>query len=479
MKVMIDCIMSLIQDLIQRVKDDAISPISIFFKKEIRKYAIKSKRQLRKMISFTEKHVLTGTYIKRHSHFFISILLILILLSPLLFTRSCSWTPNFSSNNTGNIGSTFGIMNPFIAIIAALLTYLAFKTQYDANQKMLKKDEKQEVEHQFYEMLHIHKENVNELKWEQWSILESSSPIPTNTKSTLKDKLLYNNKYAYQQTTGRKVFDCHKIEYIFIEQSIIDAITAINTINPNNYSIHFSKKKYKHYKRIIQLAYKVYMEGLSSLKEPFKGNNAATAFFNICNNRPQKIADQLKNKNFSSFFNIGTPTEHLFNDTLGYIHLYVYFALCFFKKNMLPYAADSIEINRYLTGSNLFNGHIYELNHYYRHLYQTVKIVVNYDESILSYTEKRKFLRMLRAQLTSDEQLLLFYNWISGYGIDWECSKNHFFTEFRMIHNLNYKDSIFFHSVGAKVIIDKIKKTNPKYNDYKNDNLFEFEDRLN
>ena len=66
----------------------------------------------------------------------------------------------------------------------------------------------------------------------------------------------------------------------------------------------------------------------------------------------------------------------------------------------------------------------------------------------LDYSEKRELLRILRAQMSGEEQLMLFSNWASGIGIQWEEMRqssssnnrkikyNHFFTEFRVIHNI-------------------------------------------
>lgn len=60
------------------------------------------------------------------------------------------------------------------------------------------------------------------------------------------------------------------------------------------------------------------------------------------------------------------------------------------------------------------------LAHYYRHIFQLVKFVVNQRKDILSYEDKRKYLRLLRAQLSEPEQVMLFYNWYSNYGVKWE-----------------------------------------------------------
>lgn len=76
--------------------------------------------------------------------------------------------------------------------------------------------------------------------------------------------------------------------------------------------------------------------------------------------------------------------------------------------------------------------------HYFRHLFLIVKFVVSKPESFLTYEEKRNYLRILRASLSTYEQIFLYYNWLSEYGSQWENDKNHFFTDYRMIHNVNF-----------------------------------------
>ena len=72
---------------------------------------------------------------------------------------------------------------------------------------------------------------------------------------------------------------------------------------------------------------------------------------------------------------------------------------------------DSIE--KYLQSyyAYVFNG---ILDHYFRHLYRIIKFV---DESrCLTNVEKYNYLCLLRAQLSKDELLMLFYNGLSDYG---------------------------------------------------------------
>jgi uncharacterized membrane protein len=76
--------------------------------------------------------------------------------------------------------------------------------------------------------------------------------------------------------------------------------------------------------------------------------------------------------------------------------------------------------------------------HYFRHLFLIVKFVVSKPEYFLTYEEQRNYLRILRASLSTYEQIFLYYNWLSDYGRQWENDSNHFFTDYRMIHNVNF-----------------------------------------
>src|SRR5690606_7913617 len=89
-----------------------------------------------------------------------------------------------------------------------------------------------------------------------------------------------------------------------------------------------------------------------------------------------------------------------------------------------------------------FKGYLHFLPQYYRNLYSIVKYVVNENKAINLTEEKINYLRILRSTMSEYEQTLLFYNWYSGMGTAWEGEDdkgniNKFFTEFKMIHNLN------------------------------------------
>lgn len=90
----------------------------------------------------------------------IGIFILIVFALPLLFTR-----PGFIDfTETGQIGDTIGgTMGPFIAILAALLTFFAFWTQFDANRELINENRRNHFENHFYKMLDIHLENVADL----------------------------------------------------------------------------------------------------------------------------------------------------------------------------------------------------------------------------------------------------------------------------------------------------------------------------
>ena len=72
----------------------------------------------------------------------------------------------------------------------------------------------------------------------------------------------------------------------------------------------------------------------------------------------------------------------------------------------------------------VFDGHQSRLGHYYRHLFQAVTYINTQPKDILSYREKYQYIKTLRTQLSTQEQLLFFWNSISDLGLAWEKAKD-------------------------------------------------------
>ncbi|WP_394666421.1 putative phage abortive infection protein [uncultured Chryseobacterium sp.] len=332
------------------------------------------------------------------------ILLISSIIAVPLFTRS-EFLDFFDPKETGYIGDTIGgITNPFINSAAVIVTGLAFYMQYKANklqvsifkkqldeakkqfnidqQNQRKKNQIEQIETQFYEMLKLHKSNIDELEYMDYNSI--------NIK-------------------GRRIFENLNIELIKIYKTILLHSSYSNIYTP---------------KQKLSIAYKIFFYGLW---------NEQNGLYKV------KMLKRIYTDTFS---------EHVYLDLDNYI----------------ANSAPSFGI-----------GHAHELSHIYRHLFLTVKFIATQAESLISYEQKRTYLRILRAQLSNYEQAMLFYNWYSGFGEKWEqefSSGNKFFTEYRMIHNLY--NEILHSDFKLENIFDlnkEVRKEIGRYEDF----LFEFQ----
>lgn len=301
------------------------------------------------------------------------------LVAPWLFaTHSSSIAFN---SETGAIGDTFGIMNPFVAIAAALITFAAFWVQYQANQSMLNENRKQQIITRFYEMLKIHRENVQELEWIQ------TIYSPKDTKSLLKkvpDEELIEKK-------GRQIFYFYLTEFDLIYD-------ILGVLSPK------MKKKER-----ITRAYSIF----------YYGNDDEYLNYDLRNKLYQSLAETNPKRFSSRIMEILSSHKD--------------------SKEMESISQTFSSLRKFFLTQPPFYGHFEELNNYYRHLFLTVKTIADEDEKYITLDEKRNLLRILRAQLSNREQIMLFYNWFTGYGSLWEedgDDGNHFFTQFRMIHNI-------------------------------------------
>jgi hypothetical protein len=101
---------------------------------------------------------------------------------------------------------------------------------------------------------------------------------------------------------------------------------------------------------------------------------------------------------------------------------------------------------------NIQKHHNHILGHYFRNLYQALKIIDGYEENKLTYEEKRKYSSILRAQLSTKELALLFVNCLEGVS-DSGQFKN-LLVEFQMLEHLPIQKRKNGYSLaGSKVAI--------------------------
>lgn len=283
---------------------------------------------------------------------------LILCLIPLLLSDN-----TFESFDKATIA---GIAGPVIAFIAALLTFLAFWAQLQANKVNSITDEITEnnepvnyTENRFYELIKLHRANVSDI-----NITDKASGRKAFISMFNEFKCCYlvlRSVYAEQK-------EIKSGQGILSEQDFMNISYIIFFMGLNGPASDLTQELIKQYDQSLIEKY------LSSLKKLQKKHGEDGII---------QVPEQ------GSIFSL--------------------------KLKYKP-----------------FCGHMSRLEQYYRHLFQSVKFVVDRDS--ISAKEKYQFLKILRAQLSGHEQLMLYYNSLTTLGKPW--LENKYFTEYRMLKNL-------------------------------------------
>lgn len=305
------------------------------------------------------------------------ILIIFSFLSPYYFTKTDIGNSISFTEKTGWTGDTLGgIMNPFIAIAAAILTFLAFWVQFKANQEVQNQFKIQQFESQFYEMIRLHRANIDEM--------DIASKIH-----------------------GRKCFVRMFQEFKFIYLKLFEIYNS-NDVYKNN----LEKKD------LCEITYFVFFFGV--------GLNSDDVVIKLIKPSQERITKDL----IDNLILIKQEWKESLYKTK-------YFEKYKKEYNNLIFIRNENGVNyEFKITYTPFDGHNTRLGHYYRNLYQTVSFVVN-STIIKDSNEQKKYLKLLRAQLSNHEQLLLYYNSLTNFGKGW--IDNEYFTTYEMIKNIPLK----------------------------------------
>lgn len=332
-------------------------------------------------------------------YLFIFIVLIgVICYLPTYFTKSERYS---CYKETGTIGDTIGgIMGPFVAIAAAILTFLAFWVQFKANEQQRKDIAKERFESKFYELLHLHRKNLIELE---------------------KD--------------GRKGRQSIALfcNYISILYSLIDGFFlkyfASDTDVLNIYQNIVKNYKNERY-LFIDIAYNIFFYGEKIINK-LEGNELFLYKKIIYMINKVCIFEYMKEENISSLLdNITSAPNKYFNRGEPYEKV-----------------LDSEKVHCPL---NLLKGNNGILGLYFRQLYHIVKMIAT-SQVMVDEKEKYEYVKILRTQLSDYEQILLYYNSLANMGKKWnepnqmQSSSNNeyswienmaFIPRFRLIKNV-------------------------------------------
>lgn len=299
---------------------------------------------------------------------------VIAIIFPFLFTRPTWWSQlNFSE--TGPIGDTIGgITAPFIASIGIFMTFLAFWIQAKANKQQALQFEQQSITNQkerfetkFYDLLKLHRDNVNELN--------------------IQDKV--HGRKAFIQMVDELRF-CYCVLYGLNKEEIEDKSKKDKLILNQN--------------QIFNIAF-------------------LNFFFGVENDLHQNLLQNI-DPTFLALYHLKLNRHRNYSESEMRI-AHENGGVCIAKLDYFP-----------------FTGHASQLGHYYRHLFQTAKFVLEQEDKIVP--NKYEYIKTLRAQLSTHEQLLLYYNSLSVLGQPWNEQK--LLTEYRFIKNIPLPYADFFKS---------------------------------
>jgi hypothetical protein len=307
---------------------------------------------------------------------------------------------------TGTIGDTLnGVFNPLIATLAVITTFLAFIVQYRANQLYREDVDSQRFETRFYELLKLHRENVNEIE--------------------------IQNKHL-----KRKVF-VKMFEELRFLYFIVDSSQDLYNIE-NNHKINITKEQ------ITELAYFFFYYGVNEKLniQDFSKINIHTPFYIYCKTQINKY-QILFDREFSE--KEKEPITLYLNESIG-LNKSIYLTTDFYP----------------------FDGHASRLGHYYRHLYQLIKFVVSSRE-LKNIDDKYEYIKIIRAQLSNYEQAIIYYNsffyagkiWWNDTTIDLRSKDGKhisYFLDFALIKNLPFNLTDFGISPSDKFKMELLKK---------------------
>lgn len=382
---------------------------------------------------------------------------LILLFLPWLLTQNYS---GVDLSNTGQIGDTIGgVTAPFIGFLAAILVYLAFRAQIDANYEIRNQFKVQKTNDHFYKMLDIHLNNVADFEMNSHRMISDKHLLRATN-----DEL--SNEYETFSAAFTKTFITLVYEPLEIRvnpELIIGALRKYSII-PHNPK--FETKSVKN-KRVFILMVKDFHFCHLMVKN-------ANEFFHY-----ELTADQCNELAYKIFF-WGTDSNHIYGssiekDKVDRIRDYLSLIRKSFRNNKGAKFHFSYDTQEGESSVSLrfipFSGHVSRLAHYFRHLYQTVKFLhFSFEDGLITKLELDSNLKVLRAQFTNEEVLLLYYNYRIGFGANWDQRGEHdykFFRDFELLHNIPLYDNIpksIEHPLDHfKGFINEKRKENPKF----------------
>lgn len=302
---------------------------------------------------------------------------------------------------TGQVGDFIGgVLGTIISAAGFYYLYLTFNDQR-------KSFERERLESKYFDLIKLHRENVNELKFD-------SSKLKESDDSLFIEKDLYEGKAVFKVIFNQFIICKNELNPFFKKPKMFlpeyeKKLMEDPYIIKNKIHIALLAK--------IDICYSIVFYGLSSeglliLNDLFRQKYKEKFVDDILKYISLKPAsDEEILKKWKILSNRNTRGKR--NDFVELIYNWR-------RTKTVPQDFEFAEEvknyhNRYI---KYYGGHQFRLGHYYRHLYLTVKFINNQEN--INYKTKYEYIKILRAQLSTYEQAVLFANSLSKMGAAWE-----------------------------------------------------------
>lgn len=315
----------------------------------------------------------------------------------ILGSRNISWSV------TGQVGDFVGgVIGTLASLLGFILVYLSLESQKRLNIKLDKQFEKSQIESRFIELIKLHKENLYDI------YIERNDKEIKRRKAI--DFIVDQIKDCYKEIIPFFIdVDAEEVytpAYLAKTVELVNERKSIDLIGLSHidiaYSIVFFGTSHEDIQSLSKLLSECYKEAfirkivLFIRLKPLDVKKLHQWNVIIKSNLTSNIITEIIEK-----YNRGEQITSLNDFDPDYIESF---------SKLLPTSQ----------GFKYYGGHQYKLGQYFRHLFQTVKYIN--EKEILKKEEKYNYIKTLRAQLSTIEQYLLFYNSISFMGRPWELS---------------------------------------------------------
>lgn len=336
-------------------------------------------------------------------YFTISLILLSLVVSTFFFASiATDGYSIFSSNKidfavTGQVGDFIGgLLGTVINASAFYFLYLTLNEQRLENTRQASISQHENFEKKFYELLALHRGNVSELRYTKWNEQnEARSVIKILVEEFIE---------CYHETIRFTKMYPEMLEDGFY-QTYLDKLKKIKYDNKIKASVKDMA--------LFNLSYTFFYYGVTDESE--------TTLFHV-------LKDKYKNgytTKMKYFLQLKPKSDHQegferWKTFVGkdIMNMKKDFEIIYKNRRNFDSSAECPKVVYNLLLSNYYNGHQERLGHYFRHLFQSFKFIS--VQEILSNDEKYFYAKTLRAQLSTHEQLIVFFNSISSFGYKWE-----------------------------------------------------------